>query len=114
MPDYPGPGLQIHSIEVSGPAPEAWPTESFRRVFGDVDPMTGKLADAERLLRELLPKAFRRPLTRKPNFRASPGHRKPTLPSINCLSLGKPPLHSFFLVFTMQAASGTRPFFASL
>ena len=66
MPDYPGPGLQIHSIEVSGPAPEAWPTESFRRVFGDVDPKNGKLADAERLLRELLPKAFRRPITETP------------------------------------------------
>ncbi len=63
MPEYPGPGLHIHWMEVEGPFPDAWPTESFRRVFGDVDPKTGTLADAEKLLRELLPKAFRRPVT---------------------------------------------------
>ena len=43
--------------------PETWPTESYRRVFADVDPKAGKLADAEKLLRTLLPKAFRRPVT---------------------------------------------------
>ncbi len=63
MPEYPGPGLHIHWIEVEGPLPEAWPTESYRRVFGDVDPKKGTHADAVRLLRELLPKAFRRPVT---------------------------------------------------
>jgi mono/diheme cytochrome c family protein len=62
MPEYPGPGLKIHWIEVEGPLPEAWPTKSYRRVFGDVDPKRGTLADAEKLLRELLPKAFRRPV----------------------------------------------------
>jgi mono/diheme cytochrome c family protein len=62
MPDYPGPGLKIHWIEVEGPLPEAWPTRSYRRVFGDVDPKRGTLADAEKLLRELLPRAFRRPV----------------------------------------------------
>jgi mono/diheme cytochrome c family protein len=60
--DYPGPGLKIHWIEVEGPLPEAWPTESFRRVFGDADPKSGTLADAEKVLRQLLPKAFRRPV----------------------------------------------------
>ena len=63
MPDYPGPGLKIHWIEVEGPFPEAWPTDSYRRVFGDIDPKRGTLADAEKLLRELLPRAFRRPVT---------------------------------------------------
>lgn len=63
MPDYPGPGLKIHGIEVEGPFPESWPTESYRRVFGDVDPKRGTLADAERLLRKLLPRAFRRPVS---------------------------------------------------
>ncbi len=63
MPEYPGPGLHIHWIEVKGPFPEAWPTESYRRVFGDVDPKKGTRADAVRLLREFLPKAFRRPVT---------------------------------------------------
>lgn len=62
MPGYPGPGLHIHWMEVEGPLPETWPTESYRRVFGDVDPQRGTLADAEKLLRELLPRAFRRPV----------------------------------------------------
>ena len=63
MAEYPGPGLKIHWVEVEGPLPETWPTESYRRVFADVDPKAGKLADAEKLLRTLLPKAFRRPIT---------------------------------------------------
>ncbi len=63
MPTYPGPGLKIHWIEIEGPLSEAWPTESFRRVFGDADPKTGTLADAEKLIRALLPRAFRRPVT---------------------------------------------------
>ena len=63
MPEYPGPGLHIHWMEVAGPYPESWPTESYRRVFGAVDPKLGTLADAEKLLRELLPRAFRRPVT---------------------------------------------------
>ena len=62
IPEYPGPGLKIHWVEVEGPFPEAWPTESYRRVFGDVDPKTGTLADAEKLLRAFLPRAFRRPV----------------------------------------------------
>lgn len=62
MPDYPGPGLYIHWIEVEGPLPESWPTESYRRVFGDMDPKKGTIADAEKVLRGLLPKAFRRPV----------------------------------------------------
>lgn len=62
MPEYPGPGLTVHWIEIEGPLPETWPTESYRRVFGDVDPKTGTLADAEKLLRALLPRAFRRPV----------------------------------------------------
>ncbi len=63
MPTYPGPGLKIHWMEVEGPFPETWPTESFRRVFGDADPKLGTLADAEKLIRALLPRAFRRPVT---------------------------------------------------
>jgi mono/diheme cytochrome c family protein len=63
MPDYPGPGLHIHWMEVEGPFTDIWPTESYRRVFGNVDPKIGTLADAEQLLRDLLPQAFRRPVT---------------------------------------------------
>jgi hypothetical protein len=60
--EYPGPGLHIHWIEVEGPLPEAWPTESYRRVFGEADPKKGTLADAEKVIKELLPRAFRRPV----------------------------------------------------
>lgn len=63
MAQYPGPGLKVHWVEVEGPLPETWPTESHRKVFADVDPKVGKLADAEKLLRAFLPKAFRRPVT---------------------------------------------------
>ena len=63
MPEYPGPGLKIHWIEVEGPFPELWPTRSYRRVYGEIDPKRGTLADAEKLLRKLLPKAFRRPVS---------------------------------------------------
>jgi len=62
MAEYPGPGLKVHWVETEGPFPEAWPTESYRRVFGDADPKKGTLADAEKLIRALLPRAFRRPV----------------------------------------------------
>ena len=54
--------MKIHWIEVEGPFPEAWPTTSYRRVFGNAEPKSGTLDDAEAVLRELLPKAFRRPV----------------------------------------------------
>ena len=62
MAEYPGPGLKVHWVETEGPFPEAWPTESYRRVFGTTDPKAGTLADAEKLLRNFLPRAFRRPV----------------------------------------------------
>jgi len=49
MPEYPGPGLHIHWIEVEGPFPESWPTESYRRVFGGHGPEGGHARDAEKL-----------------------------------------------------------------
>jgi len=63
IPEYPGPGLKVHWVEIEGPLPEPWPSESYRRVFGDADPKSGTLADAEKVLRALLPRAFRRPVT---------------------------------------------------
>ena len=42
MAEYPGPGLKIHWVEVEGPFPESWPTESYRRVLGDADPKTSE------------------------------------------------------------------------
>src|SRR6185436_17531231 len=83
MAEYPGPGLQIHWIEIEGPFPEAWPTESYRRVFGEADPKTGTLADAEKLLRALLPRAFRRPVRE--------GEEKPFVVLVaKSLELGQP------------------------
>ena len=61
--EYPGPGLHVHWMEVEGPFAESWPSESYRRVYGDVDPKTGTPEDAARLLRAFLPRAFRRPVT---------------------------------------------------
>ncbi|MBI5800316.1 MAG: DUF1592 domain-containing protein [Verrucomicrobia bacterium] len=92
MPAYPGPGLKIHWMEVEGPFPEAWPTESFRRVFGDArdgetpapfDPKKGTLADAEKLVRALLPRAFRRPVVE--------GEEKPFVALVaKSLEMGQP------------------------
>jgi len=60
---FPGAGLAISDIECEGPLPLPWPTESYRRVYGDADPKTAGLADVEKILRALLPRAFRRPIT---------------------------------------------------
>ena len=43
-----------------------WPPESHRRLFGDVDSKTATLADAEQVLRAFIPRAFRRPVRRRP------------------------------------------------
>lgn len=61
MPTYLGPGLEIHGIEIDGPLPEDSPPAAFRQLFGNLDPGKGTLADAEAILRRLLPRAFRRP-----------------------------------------------------
>ena len=63
MAEYLGPGLHIHWIEVEGPLPEEWPTAAYRCVFGDANPKQGTLADAEAVLKAILPRAFRRPVT---------------------------------------------------
>jgi mono/diheme cytochrome c family protein len=83
MPEYPGPGLKVHWVEMEGPFPEAWPTESYRRVFGDADPKRGTLADAENLIRTLLPRAFRRPV--------AAGEEKPFVAVVaKSLEMGQP------------------------
>ena len=43
--EYPGPSMVISTIEVEGPLPETWPTESYLRVMGDADPKRGTLDD---------------------------------------------------------------------
>jgi mono/diheme cytochrome c family protein len=61
--EYPGPSIVVSAIEVEGPLPEAWPTESYRRVLGDADPKRGTIDDAKIILGKLLPRAFREPTT---------------------------------------------------
>ena len=60
--DYSGMGLGVQWVEIEGPLNAQWPPESQRRLFGDLDPQNGTLADAEKVLRQFLPRAFRRPI----------------------------------------------------
>lgn len=55
------PGIVIGDFEIEGPL-EPWPPPSRARLLGKVDPKLGTAADAERILAELLPRAFRRPV----------------------------------------------------
>jgi hypothetical protein len=59
--NYQGPGLAIEWVDVEGPLHEAWPPPGHRRLFGDLDFDTATQVDAERILREFLSRAFRRP-----------------------------------------------------
>ncbi len=61
MPDdYSGPGLAVQWVEVEGPLLDVWPPPAVSRLFGDIDPSKGTLADAETILRRFAPRAFRR------------------------------------------------------
>lgn len=86
MAEYTGPGLAVGEMEIEGPLVERWPPESHQRLFGSL-PMVAvpgartkrkyrfdkprplfvvssprPVEDAERILRKLLPTAFRRPV----------------------------------------------------
>jgi hypothetical protein len=75
---YQGPGLAVQWVEVEGPLHDTWPPASHRRIFGDL--AQGKAptpnlpdrvevvsdnptADAERVLRGFVRRAFRRAVT---------------------------------------------------
>lgn len=60
---YPGPGIAIQSVDVEGPIIETWPPVGYQRLLGDVDITKGTMADAEKALRWLVPRAFRRRVT---------------------------------------------------
>ncbi len=60
---YQGPGLAMEWVEVEGPLYESWPPPGHQRLFGEVNLDIATHADAERVLREFLPRAFRRALT---------------------------------------------------
>jgi hypothetical protein len=76
--NYKGPGLAVQWVEVEGPLHETWPPPSHRRLFGTLEQKPAPtaedknrlevvakqpLADAERLLRDFLRRAFRRAVT---------------------------------------------------
>jgi hypothetical protein len=73
-----GPGLAVQYVEVEGPLHDAWPPASHRRLFGELPQKTfgiynfrdrvevvsdQPMVDAQRLLKEFLPRAFRRTVT---------------------------------------------------
>jgi hypothetical protein len=60
---YQGPGIAVHWVEVEGPLIDAWPPAGFQRMVDGVDLANGTLADAEKVLRNFAPRAFRRPVT---------------------------------------------------
>jgi hypothetical protein len=75
---YTGPGLAIQWVEIEGPLHETWPPPSHKRLFGDLKQAPAPtpedksrvevvskepLADAERLLRDFMRRAFRRAVT---------------------------------------------------
>lgn len=60
--NYKGPGLAVQWIEAEGPIIDAWPPPRITRLLGGVDLANGTLADAEKILRAFLPRAFRRPI----------------------------------------------------
>ena len=57
------PGLAMEWVEIEGPLYESWPPPGHRSLFGTLDLAQGGRADAERIVREFLPRAFRRPAT---------------------------------------------------
>ncbi len=59
---YAGPGVAVHWVEIEGPLNGTWPPPGHRRLLGDVDLKAGTAADAERVLRAFVPRAFRRPV----------------------------------------------------
>jgi len=76
LKEYSGPGLAVQWLEVEGPLIDSWPPPSHRRLFGDLPlrPVsTGSKvltvaseqprADAERLLKNFMRRAYRRPVT---------------------------------------------------
>lgn len=62
LANYKGPGLAVEWIEVEGPIWESWPPESYQRLLGKLDLKKAAVADAEKVLRDFIPRAFRRPV----------------------------------------------------
>lgn len=62
--EYTGPGFAIQWLEVEGPLDaKDWPPAPCRQLLGDADLDRGTFADAERILKQFAPRAFRRPVS---------------------------------------------------
>lgn len=62
--EYTGPGFAVQWIEVEGPLDaKDWPPATRRQLLGDVDLERGAFADAERVMKQFAPRAFRRPVS---------------------------------------------------
>lgn len=62
--EYTGPGFAIQWLEVEGPLEaKEWPPATRRQLLGEVDLERGTFADAERVLKQFAPRAFRRPVS---------------------------------------------------
>lgn len=62
LANYQGPGLAVEWVEVEGPLWDSWPPESYQRLLGKLDLKKASLTDAEQVLRDFVPRAFRRPV----------------------------------------------------
>ena len=62
--EYTGPGFAVHWLEVEGPLDaKDWPPATRKQLLGDADLERGTFADAERILKQFAPRAFRRPVS---------------------------------------------------
>ncbi len=61
---YAGTGIAVEWIEIEGPMEAAqWPPATRTQLVGSTDLERGTLADAERILKQFAPRAFRRPVS---------------------------------------------------
>ncbi len=62
--EYTGPGFAIQWLEVEGPLDaKDWPPLTRLQLLGDADLDRGTFSDAERILKQFAPRAFRRPVS---------------------------------------------------
>ena len=62
--EYTGPGIAVQWFEVEGPLDaKEWPPATRKQLLGDTDPERGTFADAERIVKQFAPRAFRRPVS---------------------------------------------------
>ena len=62
--EYTGPGIAVQWFEVEGPLDvKEWPPATRKQLLGDADLERGTYADAERIVKQFAPRAFRRPVS---------------------------------------------------